>query len=196
VVGFNFLVESFHRIAGRQPAFYSTLAIVAVTVSVVSKEIMAQISIRVGRKTDSQSLVADGWHHRSDALSSLLILVGIVVAGRLWWTDGVLGIAVSLMIFYVTFEILKNAISPLLGEKPDRSMIDAIMNLSSRVTSYDLQVHDMKVHEYGHHRELTMHIYLPADMVLSEAHAIAHKFEMEIWKELSVRATVHVDPRD
>lgn len=194
VVAFNFLVESIHRLAIRQAASYSTLAIVVVAASVVIKEVMAQISIRAGVRTRSQSLIADGWHHRSDAFSSLIILLGILVAGRFWWTDGVLGMAVSALIFYATIEVLRGAMSPLLGEEPDEDLVVDIKEVASDMSSYDLQVHDMKLHEYGDHKELTLHIWLPADMRLADAHAIAHKLEMEIWKRLGVEATVHVDP--
>lgn len=196
LVAFNFLVESVHRLIDRQAAVYGTLALIAVAVSVVSKEVMAQVSIRAGKRTNSPSLIADGWHHRSDAISSLLILVGIVLAGQFWWTDGVLGIMVSVLIFYATFEILKNAISHLLGEEPGKEIIAGIDDLSSKITSYDLQIHDTKMHDYGHHKELTLHIYLPAEMKLSEAHEIAQKLEIGIWKQMGIEATIHVDPLD
>ncbi|MCK4771443.1 MAG: cation transporter [Candidatus Latescibacteria bacterium] len=196
LVAFNFLVESVHRLIDRQAAAYGTLALIAVAVSVVSKEVMAQVSIRAGKRTNSPSLIADGWHHRSDAISSLLILVGIVLGGQFWWTDGVLGIMVSVLIFYATFEIMKNAISHLLGEEPGKEIIAGIDDLSSKITSYDLQIHDTKMHDYGRHKELTLHIYLPAEMKLSEAHEIAQKLEIGIWKQMGIGATIHVDPLD
>jgi cation diffusion facilitator family transporter len=196
LVAFNFLVESVHRLIDRQAAAYGTLALIAVAVSVVSKEVMAQVSIRAGKRTNSPSLIADGWHHRSDAISSLLILVGIVLGGQFWWTDGVLGIMVSVLIFYATFEILKNAISHLLGEEPGKEIIAGIDDISSKITSYDLQIHDTKMHDYGRHKELTLHIYLPAKMKLSEAHEIAQKLEIGIWKHMGIGATIHVDPFD
>ncbi len=193
LVAFNFLVESIHRLADRQAAAYGSLAIIAVTVSVISKEVMAQISIRAGKKNDSTSLIVDGWHHRSDAISSLFILIGIIVGGRIWWTDGVLGVIVSILIFYATFEILKGAISHLLGQEPGSELIDSITEITREVTDHDLQIHDTKMHDYGRHKELTAHIYLPAGMILSEAHEIAVQLEVKIWEQLGIAATIHID---
>lgn len=194
VVGFNFFVESIHRLIDRQAAAYGTLALIVIAASVVSKEAMAQVSIRAGRRTNSRSLIADGWHHRSDAISSLLIFIGIAAGQRFWWTDGVLGLVVSLLIFHATFGILKDAISALLGEEPDEEEIARIISLSSQLTPHDLHVHNPRVHDYGQHRELTLHIYLPADMRLSEAHEIVTALENAIKKEMGIEATVHIDP--
>ncbi len=194
VVGFNFFVESIHRLIDRQAAAYGTLALIVIAASVVSKEAMAQVSIRAGRRTNSRSLIADGWHHRSDAISSLLIFIGIVAGQRFWWTDGVLGLVVSLLIFHATFGILKDTISALLGEEPDEEEIARIISLSSQLTPHDLHVHNPRVHDYGQHRELTLHIYLPADMRLSEAHEIGTALENAIKKEMGIEATVHIDP--
>ena len=194
VVGFNFFVESIHRLIDRQAAAYGTLALIVIAASVVSKEAMAQVSIRAGRRTNSRSLIADGWHHRSDAISSLLIFIGIVAGQRFWWTDGVLGLVVSLLIFHATFGILKDTISALLGEEPDEEEIARIISLSSQLTPHDLHVHNPRVHDYGQHRELTLHIYLPADMRLSEAHEIVTALENAIKKEMGIEATVHIDP--
>jgi len=194
VVGFNFFVESIHRLIDRQAAAYGTLALIVIAASVVSKEAMAQVSIRAGRRTNSRSLIADGWHHRSDAISSLLIFIGIVAGQRFWWTDGVLGLVVSLLIFHATFGILKDAISALLGEEPDEEEIARIISLSYQLTPHDLHVHNPRVHDYGQHRELTLHIYLPADMRLSEAHEIVTALENAIKKEMGIEATVHIDP--
>ena len=75
VVGFNFFRESLVELRGRTAAEFSRAAIVVFAVSVVVKEGVAQFSIRAGRRINSPSLAADGWHHRSDAIASGLILL-------------------------------------------------------------------------------------------------------------------------
>lgn len=196
LVGFNFLVESIQRLIDRQTADYGTLAIIAVGASVVLKEILAQVSIRSGRRIGSQALIADGWHHRSDALSSLLVLLGIALAQRFWWTDGILGIVVSGLILYATVEILRDAVSSLLGEEPDEEEIARLVDLCSELTPYDLQIHKPRIHVYGHHRELTFHIGLASELRLSEAHEIGHTLEIAIRDEMGIEATVHIDPME
>lgn len=103
IVGFNFLIASIQRFINQQSASYGNLAIIVFIISVIVKEGLAQFSIRAGKKINSQSLIADGWHHRSDALVSLMVLVGIFMGGYFWWVDSIMGIIVSLAIFYTTY---------------------------------------------------------------------------------------------
>ena len=95
VVAANFIADAVRKLIRHEPAHYGTLAIVATAVSIVLKELLAQVALRMGRKVASQSLVADGWHHRSDAISSVVILAGIFAGRYLWWIDAAMGIAVG-----------------------------------------------------------------------------------------------------
>lgn len=79
---------------------------------------MAQYAFFASRKTKSSILKADGWHHRTDALSSIIILIGIFAGGRFWWTDAVLGFIVAVMIGWASYKILASEIKSLLGESP------------------------------------------------------------------------------
>lgn len=105
VVGFNFLAESVVHLRNRVAFSYGPVAIWVTLVSVVVKEIMARYSITTGKKLKLNSLKADGWHHRSDALSSLVILLAIFLGRNIWWMDSVLGMLVSFLIFYTTWGI-------------------------------------------------------------------------------------------
>jgi cation diffusion facilitator family transporter len=71
VVGINFLKDSIQQLIVQRSASFSTVGLVVFAISVVIKEGLARFSIWAGKKTDSKSLIADGWHHRSDALASL-----------------------------------------------------------------------------------------------------------------------------
>ncbi|MBN2078632.1 MAG: cation transporter, partial [Spirochaetes bacterium] len=126
VVAFNFVADSVEKLIDRESARYGTLAIAATAASVVLKEILAQVALRMGKKTNAQSLIADGWHHRSDAISSLVILAGIFAGRYLWWIDAAMGIAVSLVILYAAWGILKRAASSLIGEEADPDLAGTI----------------------------------------------------------------------
>lgn len=129
IVGATFLQESIHRLFARQGLTFSSLAVIIFLVSVLVKEGMASFSIWAGKKIDSQSLIADGWHHSSDAVASGLIIIGTVLGRYFWWIDGVAGILVSLLIFYATYDILKVAASTLIGERPDKSLKDKLLQV-------------------------------------------------------------------
>jgi cation diffusion facilitator family transporter len=193
-VGFNFLVESVQRLLDQQAATYGLFAVLVVGASVLAKEALAQISIRAGRRHDSPVLVADGWHHRSDAASSLLIVLAMVFGQDLWWIDGALGVLIALLLFHATWDILRGAVSSLLGEDVDEETLESIATLSRTVAGREVDPHRIRQHVYGQHRELTLHIRLPADVSLAEAHDVAHRLEHAIRLETGMEPTVHVDP--
>jgi cation diffusion facilitator family transporter len=89
IIGFSFLKESIIKLQTRSEVEYGTIAVVVTIVSLLVKEFMAQYSIIIGKRTNSKSMIADGWHPRSDAISSLVILVGIFIGRYYWWIDGV-----------------------------------------------------------------------------------------------------------
>ncbi len=194
LVGFKFLIESILRLRVHEEVHYGTVAIVVTIISIVVKEGMAQYSVIIGKKFQSKALIADGWHHRSDAISSVVILVGIFIGRKLWWVDGVLGILVSLMLFYTTYVIMREAVSVLLGEEIDKSTKKEIKKLYKSITDYDVQPHHFHAHQYGLYTELTFHIRLPGEMSLKEAHTIATKYENAIFKKHGLIATIHIDP--
>jgi cation diffusion facilitator family transporter len=195
-VGLNFLIESIRRLINQEPAVYNPLAIGVFAASVLLKEALARFSITSGRRTDSRSLIADGWHHRSDAIASALILVGILLGRYFWWVDGVLGIAVSLVIFWATFDILRISISTLIGERPDTELVDKLRTMAAKTINMDVDLHHLHLHQYGQHKELTFHISLPRDLRLGDAHKIAHLLETKIQEVLGLEATIHMDTNE
>ena len=167
-VACNFIIESVVKLKNHEPVEYGKIAIIAIVVSIVSKELLAQFSIWAGKKVNSKALIADGWHHRSDSITSVLILIGIFFGKYFWWIDGVLGILVSLVLVYVTYEILRDSVSSLIGEKPGEEIIKKIRMHAREVYDGDIQVHHIHCHNYGLHTEMTFHIKLPGKILLFE----------------------------
>lgn len=195
VVGMNFTVESIKKLIYHQKADFASLAIIIFLLSVVFKEGVAQFALWAYRKTGSETLRADGWHHRSDAIASLLILIGILVGGNLWWIDGALGLGVAGLIFYAAYDILHNSINPLLGENPSPDLIEQVRKVTNRITGTDAMLHHAHIHRYGDHIELTFHIRLDPEMQLTKAHSIATKIEHQLREEMSIDATIHIEPK-
>ena len=193
-IGFNFLTESIEKLSERQTATYGWMAITTLLISILGKEVLAQYSFRMGKKWEVKSLVADGWHHRSDALSSVIILVGVVFGGNFWWMDGILGIIVSLFIFYATFEIFRETTHILLGEQPNEATKKQLREVIHEVTGREVFLHHIHMHNYGKHKEITFHIRLPSQMSLEEAHQIATKIEARVQEKMNMQATIHMEP--
>lgn len=194
IVGLNFLVDSIGKLRDHEGARYGTLALVATLLSVLTKEGLAQYAFWIYRKTGAKSVKADGWHHRSDSISSLLILVGIIWGSRYWWMDGALGILVSIALFYAAYDIIKDSTHSLLGEKPSKQLVDLLREIPIKVIGRDVELHHVHTHNYGDHTELTCHIKLPPDITLNDAHDIASKIEVAILEETGISATIHMEP--
>ncbi len=194
LVGGNFLLESIRKFQAQEGALFGKPALIITGISVIIKELMAQFAIWGGEKTGSKLLIADGWHHRSDSFSSLVILIGILLGRFYWWADSVLGLLMSLLIFYASYEILKDSISALIGEKPDKELMDKLIELVKSRINIPVHLHHIHAHNYGDHKEITFHIELPPKMSLKEAHKIADEMEILIRSELKIESTIHIEP--
>jgi len=195
-VSYNFLAESVEKLQNKEAAKYGAFAIIATIISVISKEGLAQYSFYIGRKTNSRVVSADGWHHRSDAISSIVILVGIFIGRYFWWADGVLGIIVSLFILYTAYKIIKESSHTILGEKPEPQLVSKLISVTNAAAGSNVFPHHFHIHNYVNHKELTFHIYLPDNYTISKAHEITNAIEGCIAEELGITATIHVEPHE
>lgn len=196
VVAFNFILEGVKRLQTRETVNYSTFAIVATVLSVLIKEAIAQYAFGIARKTKSKSVRADAWHHRSDAISSLVILIGIFLGRHAWWIDGVLGIVVALLIFYAAYDILRDAMNIMMGEIPEKTMIDQVKDICESESLLEMKPHHFHIHRYGEHTEMTFHIRLPDNLSLFDSHEIATRIELRIQDEMGIISTIHMEPED
>ena len=194
IIAFGFLETSIIQFKDREKVEYGLMAVIITVVSIVVKELLAQYAFYLGRKTGSASVKADGWHHRSDALSSVVVLAGILFAKQFWWIDSVLGIIIALMLFYATFVILKEAINKILGEQPDNELINEITKEIKNIYNDDLNIHHFHIHNYISHKELTFHIRLNGDLTIGKGHVIASQIEKIILDKYKMVATIHVEP--
>jgi cation diffusion facilitator family transporter len=196
IIAFDFLKDSVIRFKNHESTVFGTIAIVVTILSILVKEALAQYAFYIGRKTDNVSIKADGWHHRTDSLSSVVVLIGILFAGQFWWIDSALGAIISFMIFYATYQIAKEAINKLLGEKPKPELIEKIKALIKEYNPDDMHLHHFHIHNYAGHQELTFHIKLNENLSIEEGHKIATDIENIILKQLGIISTVHVEPQN
>lgn len=194
IVAFDFLVDSYERIAGHVSVHYGSFAMITLLVTIVVKEILAQFSIHIGKKLNSPSLIADGWHHRSDSISSGAILLGAFFAESLWWIDGAMGLMVAVLLLQATYTIMKSAVSSILGEKPTDEMVENMKKTAYGVHPEITDIHNIKVHIYGDYHELMFDMRLPPNMEVDNAHNIATGVEKAIYNDLDIRSTAHIEP--
>jgi len=196
IIAWSFAEKSVEALKNNESVVFGTIALVVIIISIVVKEGLAQFAFWAARKTGSPILKADGWHHRSDAISSIIILVGIFLNPYFWWIDGVLGIIVSLLIAYSAYEIIKESALPLLGKKPESDLMKKITSIIAKTHEEPISAHHFHIHDYGNHAELTFHINLPSEITLYEAHTKATQIEKAIKEELNIDSTIHMEPID
>jgi len=197
IIAYDFLKNSITKFNNRESVVFGTLAIVVTIVSIVIKELLAQYAFYLARKTDNAVVKADGWHHRSDALSSLVVLIGILVSkfsNNFWWMDSVLGIFCALAILYAGIEIMKESITKLLGEEPPKDLVNKITSEVKKIYKDDLQIHHFHLHNYVSQKELTLHIRLDKNMSIENGHKIATVIEKMIKEKFDMIATIHIEP--
>lgn len=193
IVAFEFGKSAIQRFIAHQKIDYGWIGIWVTGVSFVVKMAMAEVSIRQGKTLGSEALVADGWHHRSDAISSILILAGIFVNPYVWWTDSFMAFVLALYIVYIAFDIIKKAINPLMGRNVSDEEKTRILKIGRKLNQGELFIHHLHKHQYGDHTEMTFHIILPEKMTLKEASALTRKLFKKIKEETGIIATIHID---
>jgi len=193
-VGYSFAVESYNKLINRQSFIYSLTLVIILIISTVVKEGLALWAFRLGKKVGSRSIEADAWHHRSDAIATALLAIAFLIGWRYWWIDSVLGLVVSAIIIVTAVDIVLKTSSELLGKAPTKEELYTITKIVSEISDKIKNVHHIHIHRYGDHTEVTLHIDLPGEISLSEAHRIATEVEQKIREELGYEATVHTEP--
>ena len=198
IVAYDFMRNSITKFSNRESAVFGLFAIIITAVSILTKELLAQYAFYLARKTGNLVIKADAWHHRSDALSSVVVLIGIIVSiffgEKFWWIDSVMGMIIALMLFYASYEITKEAITKLLGEEPDQGLKDRIQDEIVKKYGYDLYIHHIHMHNYVLHQELTMHIRMDKNKTIEEGHKTATYIEEMLMEKFNMSATIHVEP--
>ena len=162
--------------------------------TIVIKEITAQYAEYLSSIVASGTLHADAWHHRSDAMSSLLV-AGAMVAGKFGYVsvDGWAGLGVAGILIYMGFEIAKDAVDDLIGKPPTTEEVETIRHIVMNVPGV-LGAHDIIIHSYGHDKFVSVHIEVDAKETTAAAHDISEEVEEHLEKAMGVEPTVHMDP--
>ena len=194
LVGVEFMKDAIAKLRGHEAADFGWLAYLATVASIVLKEGLARYAFYIARKTGNAAVKADGWHHRSDALSSLMVLAGLFLSPYFWWIDSVLGMLISFMLFYAAYGIIREAVNKILGEEPSEEVIGKVEQIVKAEMGNVAYPHHYHIHHYGDHIEFTFHIKVPGEETVEEAHRKATLIEMQIKTELKIDATIHIEP--
>lgn len=194
IVGIEFIKSAITKFSVHESAQYRLWAYIATILSIVAKEGLARYAFAIARITGNASVKADGWHHRSDALSSLLVLGGLFLNSYIWWIDSALGILISVMLFRVAYGIIKEAVSKILGEEPPEAIIQQMQEIVKQEMGEKAHPHHYHMHQYGDHTEFTLHVKVPGNETVWHAHQLATQVEKRIKQEMNMEITIHIEP--
>lgn len=203
VVGFNILrigiIHIIDEINGFSIAKPKWIALIAAFVSITFKELLYRYTALVGERINSPAVIANAWHHRSDALSSICTFIGIggaIVLGSKWTIlDPIASILVSFLIFKVAIDILIPAINELMEAslcKEDIIIIKATIEKCSDIKSF----HKLRTRKIGTKNAVEFHALVNPDMDITAAHDIATTLENQIKNALGGDSivTIHIEP--
>ena len=183
---------------GRLPA-PGMLAFAGAIISIVSKELIYRYTIHVGRKINSSAVIANAWHHRSDAFSSIGTAIGIggaIVLGESWSVlDPMAAVVVSFFIMKVAVQLLK----PCVDELTEKSLPDEMEKESCLITENTpgvSAIHNLRTRRIGNHYAIEMHIRMDGHLTLYEAHAKASVIENKLKEKYGneTHVGIHVEP--
>ena len=177
------------------------LALWAALLSIVVKEVLFRYTIARGKALESPAVVANAWHHRSDALSSIGAAIGIggaLLLGQKWAVlDPLASIVVGTMLVKVALDLLKSSAGELtdmsLPEETEREIEDIIRSFPE-VT----EPHDLRTRRIGNLIAIETHVLMNGDMPLREAHDIVTDIENRIKDRFgpATLVTIHMEPQD
>ncbi|MGE4357511.1 MAG: cation diffusion facilitator family transporter, partial [Candidatus Omnitrophota bacterium] len=194
VTGFNFLIDSFLRILNPQEVKAGIGTIIFLIISAFLKEELAIFSNELGKQIKGDSLIIDAWHHRTDAIASLLIIVSIIFSRFGYFVvDAVLGFLISAFIIFIGVKFVYTSSNRLIGSAPDKEIINKICQEAYKIEGVK-NIHDIEIHEYGEKLKVSLHIKVKSTLRVDSAHRIAEAVEEKLKEKLGISAVVHVDP--
>lgn len=196
-IGYHSVIKIIRGTAGGLSA-PGIIALIAALVSIAVKEWMYHYTKRAAKKISSTALMADAWHHRSDALSSIGSFIGILGA-RLGFPicDPIAGIIICLFIVKAAWEVFYDAVNQLIDKSCDEDVCNAIRAVVMKQEGV-LTIDDLKTRLFGSKIYVDVEIGADGNLTLYKAHAIAENVHHSIENTFPnvKHCMVHVNPKD
>lgn len=195
LVGLQFIKSSFDRIINPTPVTFEMIPFILLLISIFFKIWLSKFNKAVGNKINSSALKATATDAMGDVFTSTTVVISFLLAKFTTFPiDGYIGVLVAIAIVYSGITLIKETLSPLLGEPPDPAMVSQITDM---VMSYDniTGIHDLVVHNYGPGRIMaSIHAEIPSNIDIMKIHHIIDTAEREISKKLNIYLVIHMDP--
>lgn len=195
LVGVQFVKTSFERILNPVAVSFEIIPFILLLISLLIKLWLSRFNKFMGLKINSTALKAASVDALGDVFTSSCVLISFLAAKFTTLPiDGYVGLIVSAAILYAGYSLIKDTISPLLGEAPDEELVKKI---KQGVLSYDniIGVHDLIIHNYGVGKCMaSIHAEIPSNIDLVTIHEIIDSAEREISQKFNIYLVIHMDP--
>ena len=197
IAGFELATSAIDKMLHPSATAFNPVAVAILAVSIAIKLWMALFHRRIGKLIRSDALMAAGTDSRNDVICTSVVLV-CAVAARFTTLplDGYVGMAVALFVIWSGFSVIRDTVSPLLGQAPDPELVE---NIQQTVLGYEgvVGIHDLIVHDYGPGRVIvSLHAEVPEDQPITKSHDVIDNIEMELMERYHILACIHLDPVD
>lgn len=195
LVGVEFIRSSYERITNPTPVIFQWTSFIIILLSILVKLWLSSFSKFIGKAINSSALEASGFEALGDVFTSGCVALSLILSRYITFPiDGYLGILISLFILYSGYSLIKETLNPLLGEAPDRKLVEKIMREIAKY-KHIIGVHDLMIHNYGPRNTLaSIHVEVPCTLSLIELTETIDKAETEISEHLNINMVIHVDP--
>lgn len=195
MVGVQFIKSSFQRIINPEVVSFETIPFILLLVSILFKVWLSRFNKLIGKRINSSALKAASIDALGDVVTSSTVALSLLLSNWISFPiDGYIGIIVSLIILYSGYSLIKDTLSPLLGESPDEKLAS---NIKESVLSYDEidGVHDLIIHNYGPGKCMaSIHAEVPSTSSIVKIHEIIDKAEKEVSEKFNIHLVIHTDP--
>jgi len=197
LIGFEFLRTSIDRIIHPTVLTFSPVMAGVLLSSILVKAWMYFFYVRVGKRISSQTIIAASVDSYSDIAITLVTLISLLISVYFKITiDGYVGVGVSIFVLYAGYTVAKDALSPLLGNEPDPTVVESLKELLTTDKNV-LGVHDVIVHDYGPGRMIaSAHVEVSSTSNFMEIHDEVDLLEKSIGEKMHIPITIHMDPID
>lgn len=197
LAGVELASSAVSKIVTPDPVAFSWISTAILVASIAVKAWMAHFNHTIGKKIRSEALAASAADSRNDVICTAVVLLSSVFARITGMNiDGWVGAAVALFVIWSGFSVVRETVSPLLGEAPDPLLVE---DIRERVLSQEgiIGIHDLIVHNYGPGRCIvSLHAEVPSDGDILKSHEIIDAVERRLAEELNLIACIHMDPVD
>ena len=195
IMAVELIQSSVHKLIHPEAIEGSPLILAILMVSVCVKVYMAYYNKKIGKKINSAAMAATAADSMSDTIATSAVLFSTVISMAAGVNlDGWCGLLVGVFILYSGVQALKDTVDPLLGQAPDKALVEQIQSL---VTSYPVVhgIHDMMIHDYGPGRRIvSLHAEVDAKGDILKIHDEIDNIERKLRETLNCHATIHMDP--